>query len=175
VGKLVDMVQSGKQIGEDELRTVQQVILNRENFKVGYGEWIKNIMISFGCCCPLDRKDKLFKKGIRKIKLDLDLRTYIKSIRHIQILHKVLFTERQRNLLNFQKAKVLESGSTSASEDFYYEPAIALRNPDTELYLKKHHADQINGMLKGYNKNSIQNDEDARLFFGIATNQALTE
>jgi hypothetical protein len=42
----------------------------------------------------MDRKDKLFKKGIRKIKLDLDLRTYIKSIRHIQILHKVLFTER---------------------------------------------------------------------------------
>jgi hypothetical protein len=31
----------------------------------------------------------------------LDLRTYVKAIRHVKIMQNVLLTERQRTLLNF--------------------------------------------------------------------------
>ena len=73
---------------------MQEVILSRENFKVGTKEWAKSIATEFGCCCRLGRKDKLLKKGMRKIKMDLDLRTYMKAIRHLQIMQNVLLTDR---------------------------------------------------------------------------------
>jgi hypothetical protein len=44
-------------------------------------------------------------------------------------------------LFDFQKSKVVESGSTSYSEDFHYEPANVLRDANAAPYLKKHHAD----------------------------------
>ena len=85
----------------------------------------------------------------------------------------MLLSDRERALLNFQKAKVLESGSTSASDDWSYEPAVALRDPKTQVYLKKHHADQINRMLLGLNETSQKDEVEARLLYGIATKTPL--
>ena len=76
--------------------------------------------------------DRQFQKGRRQVTLDLDLRTYIKSIRHVQILQNVLLTEKQRTLMNFQKAKVLEDGSTTGSDERFYEPAVKLRSKKTK-------------------------------------------
>jgi hypothetical protein len=51
-------------------------------------------------------------------------------------MQNVLFSDKQRALLSFQKANVLESGSTSQSDDFYYKLAVVLRHDNTETYLK---------------------------------------
>lgn len=42
-------------------------------------------------------------------------------------MQNVLLNERQRNLLNYQKVKVLESGSTSASDDWHKEASVNAR------------------------------------------------
>jgi len=84
--------------------------------KTWVGSRVKRIFF----CCKKDRGDKtmaLFEKGRKKINGDLDLRTYIKSVRHVQILQNVLLSEKQRSLLYFQKGKVIEFGSTSESDD----------------------------------------------------------
>lgn len=41
--------------------------------------------------------------------------------------------------MNFQKAKVLEDGSTTGSDERFYEPAVKLRNKKTKQYKKLHH------------------------------------
>ena len=43
MGKLVQNVSKGKPVDTGDLRTIQEVILSRENFKVGYKEWAKSI------------------------------------------------------------------------------------------------------------------------------------
>jgi hypothetical protein len=45
-------------------------------------------------------------------------------------------SEKQRILLNFQKLKVIDSGSTSESDDRHYEPSIALKQTDAQLHKK---------------------------------------
>ena len=62
------------------MHTVQHLILNRENFKVDGCTWL--CFATFGCCCGEKRRNKLFEKGRRKVTEDLDLRTYLKSVRN---------------------------------------------------------------------------------------------
>ena len=76
------------------------------------------------CAFTKNRKDKIFNKGQGKISEDLDVRTYIKSVRNLKIMENVLLNENQRTLMNYQKAKVIESGSTSNSDDKCVEPAV---------------------------------------------------
>lgn len=171
IAKLVKRVTTSNTITEDEVKTVQQVILNRENLQIGFTEWMRNIL----CCCCASRNDKLFKKGRKKISIDLDLRTYIKAIRHVQIMQNVLLNERQRTLLNFQKSKVLESGSSSESDDFHTEPAIKLRELDGPAYLKKHHTDAINDMLANYTQDKQLSFTDQALLFGITSRIRYTD
>jgi len=126
------------------MKTVQQIVLNRDNFKFEFGVWLKHYYKNLFCSCcgkGSSRTGQLFEKGRRKVRLDLDLRTYIKNIRNVQIMQNVLMSEKQRNLMNFQQAKVLESGSTSGSDDRHYEPSIALGKTKTKLYKKVFHTD----------------------------------
>ena len=72
--------------------------------------------------------------------------------------------------MNFQRMKVLEDGSTSGSDDRFYEPSIKLRNNNVKEYKKKLHIDQLNKMLHGYLANGQELDDiDMRLLFGLAT------
>lgn len=84
-------------------------------------------------------------------------------------MQNVLLTERQRALLNFQKVKVLESGSSSESDDFHIEPSVKLREQDGPSYLKKHHTMTINDMLANYTSNGDLNFTDQALLFGLTT------
>lgn len=80
----------------------------------------------------------------------MDLRTYLKNIRHVQLLTNTLLSEKQRSLLSFQKLKVLDSGSTSDSDDRFYEPSVTLKNADAWLHKKEKHTEITNRMIKGY-------------------------
>ena len=72
--------------------------------------------------------------------------------------------------MNFQKIKVLEDGSTSGSDDRFYEPSIKLRHSKTKEYKKKMQIDKLNRMLHGYLANGQDlDDTDLRLLVGIAT------
>ena len=71
--------------------------------------------------------------------------------------------------MNFQKSKVLEDGSTSGSDERFYEPAIKLRKKKTKQYKKLHHIEQVNKMLNGYIEQHELDAVDARLLVGIAT------
>jgi len=145
---------------------VDQIIKNRENFKPGCKEWINNIMC---LCCGRSRRDEFFRKGRRKITLDLDLRTYIKSIRNTHILLNVLLNDRQRALLPYQKSKVLESGSSSESDDVALEPSVLRSDPSAEVYIKKFHAEKVKEMIANYQKNNVLSQVDCNLLFGITT------
>ena len=93
----------------------------------------------------------------------------MKNIRHVQILCNSLLNEKQRNLVNFQKLKVLDSCSTSESDDRYYEPSVKIRDADTKLYKKNKHTEEINKMLSGYVAQKDVDDVDIRLLVGLAS------
>ena len=85
-------------------------------------------------------------------------------------MQNVLLSEKQRTIMNFQKIKVLEDGSTSGSDERFYEPSVKLRNTKTKEYKKKVHIDQLNKMLHGYLANGYNLDDvDLRLLIGIAS------
>jgi len=73
--------------------TVQEMVANRDNFSMG--------LCGKLCACGNKRKTKIFNKGRRKISEDLDIRTYIKSVRNLKIIQNVLLSEHQRTLLNY--------------------------------------------------------------------------
>ena len=152
------------------------IIANRENFKVGVREWLYSLFVlgPLKYVCKKKRKDDLFRKGQKKIQTDLDLRTYINSIRHIKILQSVLLNERQRMLLPFQKRKVIDSGSSSESDDFHLETAVSIKDPKAPKYLKRHWQEQIVSMLTNYSKHNYPNQTDCALLYGIATKMPFT-
>lgn len=71
--------------------------------------------------------------------------------------------------MNFQKQKVIDSGSTSASDEYHYEAAPALRHYKTKTYLKKYHANEINRMLIDFNRTRSYGETEARLINGVVT------
>ena len=84
-------------------------------------------------------------------------------------MQNVLLTEKQRNLLHFQKAKVIESGSTSGSDDKAIEPSVKIFKQDTPEYKKSHYKNQVSTMLNGYAEQKELNSIDVRLLYGLAT------
>jgi hypothetical protein len=84
IGKFAQSVTVDSQLNAQDLRTLKQVLNQRQNFTPKFENW------AFSICCsflkPQRRSDQHFKKGRRKIALDLDLRTYIKSVRDQKIL-----------------------------------------------------------------------------------------
>ena len=128
IGKLVAKVSNTQRITDEELRTVNQIIHVRQNFLARWQDWVKATFAPYiFYCWKKERRDDHFKKGKRKIGLDLDLRTYLKSIRTLRLLENVLLNDRQRMLLAFQKQKVIQSGSSSESSDFHQEEAILMK------------------------------------------------
>ena len=97
------------------------------------------------------------------------MRTYLKNIRNVQLLCNSLLSEKQRSLMNFQKLKVIDSGTTSESDERYYEPNIAIKKADSKLYKKQKHTEETNKMLAGYVKQREISDIDARLLVGVAS------
>ena len=102
---LVKNIIGTQEVQEEDVKTVQQIILNRQNFDLECSTWCcEHVREKFFCCLPPNKEFKsvrYFEKAKKQITLDLDLRTYMKHIRHVQILEKVLLTEKQRNLMNF--------------------------------------------------------------------------
>jgi hypothetical protein len=78
---------------EEDKNTVEEMVNNRDNFSMGVCGKL--------CSCGDKRKVKIFNKGRRKITEDLDVRTYIKSVRNLKIMQNVLLTEHQRALMNY--------------------------------------------------------------------------
>jgi ribosomal protein S13 len=70
---------------DEDVRTIQEIVLNRKNFQTSFMQWCCPRSALFcGCCSDkYSRSGQLFEKGRRKIERDLDLRTYIKSVRHV--------------------------------------------------------------------------------------------
>lgn len=58
------------------------MISSRLNFYPTVKDWLT----SFLCYRPMGRSDQFLRKGRRKIELDLDLRTYLKSVRDHKLL-----------------------------------------------------------------------------------------
>ena len=71
--------------------------------------------------------------------------------------------------MNFQKLKVLDSCSTSESDERYYEPNIVVKKPDPKFYKKQKHADETNNMLTGYVEQRDISEVDARLLVGVVS------
>ena len=65
--------------------------------------------------------------------------------------------------------KVLDSCSTSESDDRYYEASVKIREAGTKLYKKSKHTEEINKMMNGYIAQKDINDVDVRLLFGVAS------
>ena len=65
--------------------------------------------------------------------------------------------------------KVLESGSTSASDENYYEPSVKLRHAKTKTYKRKDHTDNVNKMLNYYLEDPELSPVDSRLIVGLAS------
>lgn len=65
--------------------------------------------------------------------------------------------------------KVLDSCSTSESDDRYYEPNVQLKNPDSKLYRRQKYTEETSKMVSAYTKQRDINDVDARLLVGIVT------
>ncbi len=79
-------VTTASKITDDELKTIDSILNNRENFKPGCLEWFKNIVSALFCYCCKTRRDEFFRKGRKKITLDLDLRSYIKTVKNTKLL-----------------------------------------------------------------------------------------
>jgi len=78
-------------------------------------------------------------------------------------------TEKQKQLLNFQKLKVLDSGTSSDSDEKCCEPNVALKTPQAKLHNKQRFADATNKMLDSYVNRQIVNEIDARLLLGVVS------
>ena len=65
----MNKVQHTQRITDQELKTVNMIIANRENFKVGVREWLYSLLIvgPLKYICKKKRKDDLFRKGQKKI------------------------------------------------------------------------------------------------------------
>ena len=85
-------------------------------------------------------------------------------------MQNVLLSEKQRTMMNYQKLKVLDDGSTSGSDDRFYEPSVKLRDTGTKDYKKRLHIGRLNKMLHGYLADGYRlDDTDMRLLVGIAS------
>ena len=78
-------------------------------------------------------------------------------------------THRQRHLLSYQKAKLLESGSTSESEDFHLEPAVVMKQKSAPAYLKNFHQSELKQALGSYKTEKELSRADCALIWGIAS------
>lgn len=142
-------VTEDRSVNEQDMKTVSDTIADRENFKSQCYQWF----CSAGCqCCSRknNRHHRMFQKGTQRIDKDIDLRTYLKNIRNVHLLANTLLNERQRTLLNFQKLKVIDSCSTSESDDRHYEPNVAIKNPEAWFYRKQRYTENTAKMLSGY-------------------------
>jgi len=83
-----------------EMHTVSDTIAKRENFQTQGYQWCCSKI--FLCCSKRSNRDfRLFVKGQNRIDKDIDLRTYIKNIRNVQLLCNSLLNEKQRSLLHY--------------------------------------------------------------------------
>ena len=72
-------------------------------------------------------------------------------------------------MLDYQKLKVLESGSTSQSDDTVKEASIKAREKSTKSYKRDQYAQSVNKMLNNYIEDAFINEVDARLLVGMVT------
>lgn len=64
---------------------------------------------------------------------------------------------------------MLESGSSSESDDFNTEHAIKLKEQDGPIYLKNHITNDVNQMLANYTENKDLSYTDQALLFGLTS------
>jgi len=68
----------------------------------------------------------LYKKGIKKLREDLDARHVIKTIHRIRIMQQIMFSRRQKLFIKFAKKTVLDSASSGTDSDKNAMDAIAV-------------------------------------------------
>ena len=59
----------------------------------------------------------LYDQGEGKLQEELDCITFLKTIRQLKLLTQVLLTRKQKLMLRFQKANVLDSETSSSDSD----------------------------------------------------------
>lgn len=71
--------------------------------------------------------------------------------------------------------KVLDSGSTSESDERHYEPSVCLKNAAAPLHKKQKHTETTNRMLKGYAEQKQVSEVDTRLLVGVVSKVPLQD
>lgn len=68
----------------------------------------------------------LYKRGIKKLKEDLDARHILKTVHRMRIIQQIMFSRRQKLLIKFAKKTVLDSASSGTDSDKNAMDAIAV-------------------------------------------------
>ena len=105
--------------------SIKKVLFERGIFRYNLG----NILHYVFCCASCKRirqraktsnsyrSHMLYGEGEEKLQEELDCITFLKSIRQLKLLTQVLLTRKQKLMLRFQKANVLDSETTSSDSD----------------------------------------------------------
>ena len=83
---MLDQIIKDRHVSENEMGQIQQLILDRENFKTEAYHWFCTRKCNKSCLCYDDKEIRLknlFKKGYKRVEKDLDLRTYMKNVRNV--------------------------------------------------------------------------------------------
>lgn len=72
------------------------------------------------------RKDMLYKRGIDKLKEDLDARHLIRTVHRTRIIQQIMFTRRQKLFIKLAKKTVIDSASSGTDSDKNIMDPIAL-------------------------------------------------
>ena len=105
--------------------SIKKILFDRGVFRYN----LSNILHFVFCCASCKRIRQLAKnsnyyrshmlygEGEGKLQEELDCITFLKSIRQLKLLTQVLLTRKQKLMLRFQKANVLDSETSSSDSD----------------------------------------------------------
>lgn len=101
-----------------DMQAVMMNILSRKRFVYTMSDIFKFI---FTCLCLRKTMKKshhhLYRKGERKLMEELDVISLLRSMRQIKLLTQVMLNQKQQLLLRFQRRNIIESSTSSGSDN----------------------------------------------------------